>query len=32
MSVRDSSQVGYRLRGVEPPDLARNPDPVKLMF
>ena len=32
MSDRESSQVGYRLRGIEPPDLARYPDPVKLMF
>ena len=25
-------QVGYRIRGIEPPDLLQYPDPVKLMY
>ena len=29
---RESSQVGYRIRGIEPPDLARYPNSVKLLF
>ena len=32
MADRESFQVGYRLWGIEPPDLARYLDPVKLMF
>jgi len=27
-----STQVGYRIRGIEPPDLATQPDRVKLMY
>jgi hypothetical protein len=31
MSVQ-STQVGYRIRGIEPTDLSTYPDRVKLMF
>jgi len=31
MSVQ-STQVGYRIHGIEPTDLSTYPDRVKLMF
>ncbi len=32
MSDRESSAVGFRIRGMAPPDLSTYPDSVKLMF
>ncbi len=32
MSDRESSAVGFRLRGMSPPDLSTYPDKIKLMF
>jgi hypothetical protein len=32
MSDRESSAVGFRLRGMAPPDLSTYPDKIKLMF
>jgi hypothetical protein len=32
MASRESSAVGFRIRGIAPTDLSTYPDPVKLMF
>jgi hypothetical protein len=32
MAVRESTQVGFRIRGIAPTDLSTYPDRIKLMF
>ncbi len=32
MADRESTAVGYRIRGIQPADLAQYPDSVKLMY